>query len=121
MWSQFKLRLTEKIIIYFFEKEYRYFQYPFETIDYLVDKLPEDEKLQYLEDVRRWYNSKAYQMEETEMKKLFYKELSLSTVNEVSRSGYRLCLLYIRKIGRRYKYLGDKLVLDKHTKTFNRK
>jgi hypothetical protein len=115
------LRLREWIVTYFFEKDFRFFKYPFESVDYLISKLPKDEQEQYVETIKRWYNSKAFQMENTEMKKLFYKELSISTTNEISRSAYRLCLLYIRKIERRYDYLIKSNALDQHTKSFNKK
>ena len=119
--NMWRLKIKEWVVTHFFEKEFHFFKYPFESIDYLISKLPADEREEYYEMIKRWYNSNAFKMETTEMKKLFYKELSISTTNEISRSAYRLCLLYIRKIERRYEYLIKSNALNQHTKTFNKK
>ncbi len=107
-------RIKQWLINKAFEREYQFFVYPFETVDYLISKLPKDvseegtlSQAQYLEDVRRFYKSEAFQMEMTEFKKLFYKQLALSTKDDIERAGYRLCMLFIRKLERRYKYLSE--------------
>jgi len=113
MLTKLKLRFQEWVINYFFEREFRFFKYPFETIDYRINHLTDDERSVYAESLKRWYDSKAYKMESEEMKKLFYKELSISTSNEIARSAYRLCLLYVRKCERRYQYLSTDNNLEK--------
>lgn len=121
MWKSLKFSFQEWVVTYFFEKYFRHFNYPFSTIDYQISKLSADERIEYMQTVKSWYNSKAYRMEQTEMKKLFYKELSISTTNEIGRAAYRLCLLYMRKIEQRYKYLVDNYALEQHTENFNKK
>lgn len=121
MWKNLKNSFHEWVVTYFFERYYRHFNYPFSSLDYQISKLPKDDRFEYMQSVKSWYNSKAYKMEQTEMKKLFYKELSISTTNEIGRTAYRLCLLYIRKTEQRYKLLMDSHALEQHTESFNKK
>ncbi len=99
--------------MWMFEREFRYFTYPFEALDSVLYNMPRDEYDSYCMDARRTYKSKTWRMEMVELKKLFYKELALNTASDVDRAGYRLALLFIRKLERRYKYLTDQSYLAK--------
>ncbi len=112
MLKKIKNRIEERIIRRYTEREFRYFLYPFEQIDYLISKMSIEDKEKYYEDVSRWAKSTACKMEHTEIKKLYFKELALKTKNENARSGYRLSLLFIRKLEQRMKFILEKNVLD---------
>ena len=86
-------KLKNKVIKYIFEKLYSKFDYPFESADYLINKLPKERRQQYFQDIYNWINSDAYRIENTELKKLLYKELAMKTSSDISRGGYRLALI----------------------------
>ena len=98
------------LIKWHFEREFRHFNYPFTSIDSKLYELKIKDKdlyYDYLQDARKIIKSKLWDWEMTELKKLFYKELAINTNNEIGISGYRLSLLFIRKLERRFKYLHD--------------
>lgn len=113
-------KLRNRIIQKIFKKYYSKFDYPFENADYLISKLTKDRKEEYYNDVKRFYHSDLYRIEITELKKLFYKELAINTKSVDQVIGYRLSLLFIRKLENRFKYLSTLSSLeDKVDKIIN--
>jgi hypothetical protein len=102
------MKLKNKIIKYIFEKLYAKFDYPFENIDYLINRLSKERRQQYYQDIYNWINSEAYRMENTELKKLLYKELAMKTSSDLSRGGYRLALILKKKEEARFNLLVSK-------------
>lgn len=114
-------KFREWVISNWFEREYKFFKYPFTELDYRISKLSKSDYDAYLSDIKKYYKSNAFEMEQTELKKLFYRELACKTSNDIERSAYRLCLLYIRKVEQRYKYLTDRFYAEEKIKTFKNK
>lgn len=113
-------KIRNKIIQSVFKKYYSDFDYPFENADYLISKLTKEQRETYYNDVKRFYQSNLYRIEITELKKLFYKELAMNSKSLDQVIGYRLALLFIRKLENRFKYLSTLSSLeDKVDKIIN--
>jgi hypothetical protein len=105
-------KLKAKLIQLIFEKLYKNFDYPFESADYLISKLTKSQLEQYYADINNWRNSRAYQIENTEFKKMLYKELALKTSSNISMAGYRLAMIMKRKEEERFEYLSKKAAIE---------
>jgi hypothetical protein len=105
--------LKIRLINWVFNREFRYFVYPFESLDSIIYSMSKDDRNYYQLEARRTYRSKMWRMEMTELKKLFYKELALNSQSDIDRAGYRLALLFMRKLERRIKFLTDQSYLNK--------
>lgn len=105
-------KVKYKIIQWFFKKLYKNFDYPFESADYLMSKLGKQQLEQYYADINNWRNSRAYQIENTEFKKMLYKELALNTSSEISTAGYRLAMIMKRKEEERFEFLSKKAAIE---------
>jgi len=117
MWSKFKRWIINEV----FKREYRLFHYPFETVDSLLNQLSPEERYDYLYEGKRFFISKCFKSEYTELKKLYYKELALMSKSDIERAGYRLSLMFIRKLERRLKYLTDKFHLEQRMENVQKK
>lgn len=106
------LKWQEWIVIKTFQREFKVFHYPFESIDSLVNRLSYDERYAHMTDIQKFYNSKAFEREITELKKLFYKELSIKSETDIERAGYRLCLVFIRQLEKRFNYVSNQVALE---------
>lgn len=105
-------KLKIKLINHFFNKYYSKFEYPFESADYLLNKLPKNRREQYFYDINNWINSEAYKIETTELKKELYRDLALKTSSDISRAGYRLALILKRNEENRLKSLAARGVFE---------
>lgn len=105
-------KVKYKIIKWFFEKLYKNFDYPFESADYLISKLSKEQLEQYYVDINNWRNSRAYQIENTEFKKMLYKELALNTSSDIPRAGYRLAMIMKRREEERFEYISKKAAIE---------
>lgn len=105
-------KLKNKIIQIIFNKFFDKFDYPFESADYLISRLTKTQLEQYYADINNWRNSRAFQIENTEIKKLLYKELALKTSSEISRAGYRLAMIMKRREEERLEYLSKKAAIE---------
>lgn len=90
-----------------FKRLYKFFEYPFESADERLSKLETSDREQYLYDVRTFIKSKAFVSEITELKREAYRELCEKTTSEEGVAGYRLCLMFLKKLEMRFAFLAD--------------
>lgn len=98
-------KINSWIVRKIFEKRFKYFIYPFERSDEVIERLSYAERLSYLEDCNRWFKSKAYKTEMEELLRTFYQELSLKSTSEIHRTGYRLGCIFVKNMENRLNYL----------------
>jgi len=98
-------RFKQWIVRKTFERFYKYYLYPFEKADTVLDELPERAKYLYLDDIRHWVDSKAYKVEMEELVRTFYQELSIKPLSTENLIGYRLCLIFLKNLEARFHHL----------------
>lgn len=91
-----------------FKVFYGTYYYPFETADDAYLRLPKPEQFQYLADVSRFIATPAYKAEMKELVRKFYADLATKANDEVLITAYRLNLLMISDLQKRWKNFDTK-------------